>query len=334
MANRLTDHLSSDYFEASAALGRRGRRGRVVVYVEGYSDIPFWKSLFDRFETPERTFEVSTPVRRDLAKGKKVVLQFAEKAGKHLILCVDSDFDHLFGDATEQSRRVNHTPYLLQTYTYAVENYLCYPPSLHSVCARAARKDVQVFDFEGFMAEYSRIIHPLFLWYAYAARVDNPSLFTLTDFRHAARINFVNLEDHGEATLQWLGRNVARRLKTLEEKHQACLPDLRRFAEELRLRGVTPQLTHLYMQGHTLLDHVVLPLVAAVTNHLRKIAVAEILQSSRKGLPLNNELNYYNNSITDADELLLTNSGFHRCPLFLKLEQDMQRMLVGELKNS
>ncbi len=332
MAKRLTENLSSDYFRASAALNAR-EPGRVMVYVEGYSDIPFWKSLFDRFETPERTFEVSTPVRRDLAKGKKVVLQFAQQAGKHLILCVDSDFDHLFGDATEQSRRVNHTPHLLQTYTYAVENYLCYPPSLHSVCARAARKDVQIFDFEEFMAEYSRLIHPIFVWYAYAARMDRPNLFTLTDFRNAVRINFVNLEDQGRATLQWLERNVTRRLKTLEQKHKFWIPQVQRFADELRERGVVPEQTHLYMQGHTLLENVVLPLVTTVANQLRKIAVGQILQSSRKGQPLHNELSYYNNSVTDAESLLLTNAGFYACPLFRMLDQDMKRLLEPE-KNS
>lgn len=327
MGRRLVDNITSDYFEASNALYNRNR---VQVYVEGYDDIPFWKSLFDEFEDGKRVFEVTTPARRDLAKGKKVVLQFAEKAGKNLILCVDSDFDYLFGDAFSRSQLINNSPYLLQTYTYAIENYLCYPPSLHSVCARAAKKDAFIFDFEEFMADYSRTIYPIFVWYAYAARVDRPAIFTLTDFRNTVKIHFINIDDNGEATIQWLGRNVARRVKTLESKHERWIPEVRKFEKYLREKGVTPEDTHLYMQGHTLFDNVVLTLVTTVANQLRKMSVGEIMGSSRKGLPLNNELSSYNNAIMDVAELLRMNMGFRGCPLFRKLYQDMERILRKE----
>lgn len=324
MGRRLVQNITSDYFEASSALHKRNR---VMVYVEGYDDIPFWRSVFDEFETSDRRFEISTPVRNDLAKGKKVVLRFASQAGKNLILCVDSDFDYLFGELSSQSRTVNHTPYLLQTYTYAIENYLCYPPSLHSICVRATKRDSHIFDFEEFMSEYSRIIHPVFLWYAYAARVDRPTIFTLTDFRNTVKINFINVEDNGEDTLVWLRKQVAKRLKTLRAKHARWLPEVEKFEAYLRQKAVVPEDTHLYMQGHALLDNVVSTLVGTVCNALRKIAVGQILGSSRQGLPLNNELSSYNNSLSDVDELLKSNTGYRSCPLFVRLREDIVRML-------
>lgn len=324
MGRRLVQNITSEYFEATSALQKRNR---VMVYVEGYDDIPFWRSIFDEFETHERCFEISTPARSDLAKGKKVVLQFAPQAGKNLILCVDSDFDYLFGELSSQSRAVNHTPYLLQTYTYAIENYLCYPPSLHSVCVRATKRDAHIFDFEEFMAEYSRTIYPVFLWYAYAARVDRPTIFTLADFRNAVKINFINIEDNGRDTLEWLGRQVSKRQKYLRSKHRKWLPEVEKFESYLKERGVVPEDTHLYMQGHTLLDNVVSTLVGTVCNALRKMAVGQILGSSRQGLPLNNELSSYNNALSDVDELLKTNTGFRSCPLFAKLREDIVRML-------
>lgn len=324
MSRRLVDNITSDYFEASGALHKRNR---VMVYVEGYDDIPFWRSLFDEYETEGRIFEISTPARSDLAKGKKVVLQFAEQAGKNLILCVDSDFDYLFQDMLPQSRQVNHTPYLLQTYTYAIENYLCYPPSLHSVCVKATKKDVRIFDFEEFMAEYSRIIYPIFVWYAYAARVSRPNVFTLSDFRNTVRIHFINVEDNGEGTLQWLQRQVDKRLNSLEGKHGKWLPEVEKFDAYLRRQGVVPQETYLYMQGHTLLDNVVSTLVTTVANAMRKIGVGQILSSTRKGMPLNNELSSYNNALSDVEELLQLNTGYHACALFGKLRADMDRML-------
>lgn len=324
MGRRLVQNITSEYFEATSALQKRNR---VMVYVEGYDDIPFWRAIFDEFETPDRRFEISTPARNDLAKGKKVVLQFAPQAGRNLILCVDSDFDYLFGDLSSQSRMVNHTPFLLQTYTYAIENYLCYPPSLHSVCVRATKKDVHLFDFEEFMREYSRIIYPVFVWYAFAARVDRPTIFTLADFRNTVKINFINVEENGEDTLVWLEKQVAKRLKFLRAKHQRWLPEVEKFEANLKERGVVPEETHLYMQGHTLMDNVVSVVVGTVCNALRKLAVRQIMGSSRQGLPLNNELSSYNNVLSDVDELLKINTGYRSCPLFAKLHGDIVRML-------
>ena len=324
MGRRLIQNITSEYFEAISALHKRNR---VMVYVEGYDDIPFWRSIFDEFETSDRQFEISTPTRNDLAKGKKVVLQFAPQAGKNLILCVDSDFDYLFGDLSSQSRTVNHTPYLLQTYTYAIENYLCYPASLHSVCVKATKRDTHIFDFEEFMTEYSRTIYPVFVWYAYAARVDRPTIFTLADFRNIVKINFINIEDNGEDTLAWLEKQVAKRLKSLQSKHRKWLPEVEKFEAYLQERGVVPEDTHLYMQGHALMDNVVSTLVGTVCNALRKIAVGQILGSSRRGLPLNNELSSYNNALSDVDELLKTNTGYRSCPLFAKLRADIVGIL-------
>lgn len=324
MGRRLVQNITSEYFEATSALQKRNR---VMVYVEGYDDIPFWRAIFDEFETPDRRFEISTPARNDLAKGKKVVLQFAPQAGRNLILCVDSDFDYLFGDLSSQSRMVNHTPFLLQTYTYAIENYLCYPPSLHSVCVRATKKDVHLFDFEEFMREYSRIIYPVFVWYAFAARVDRPTIFTLADFRNTVKINFINVEENGEDTLVWLEKQVAKRLKFLRAKHQRWLPEVEKFEAYLKERGAVPEETHLYMQGHTLMDNVVSVVVGTVCNALRKLAVRQIMGSSRQGLPLNNELSSYNNVLSDVDELLKINTGYRSCPLFAKLHGDIVRML-------
>ena len=141
----------------------------VRVFVEGYEDVAFWRGIFDHFANPYLRFEISVPTRKDLPKGKKVLLSMAEQANEELLLCMDSDFDYLFDDEDEVSRQIVESPYMFHTYTYATENYLCYAPSLHNVCVKAVKNDAHIFDFEQFMADYSRTIYPLFLWYAYSA---------------------------------------------------------------------------------------------------------------------------------------------------------------------
>ena len=77
MAQRLFDNLTSDYLAAAARLAPHGSRRKVVVYVESYDDIFFWRSLLDEVEAPGLRFEVMLPSQSTLGKGKKVALMNA-----------------------------------------------------------------------------------------------------------------------------------------------------------------------------------------------------------------------------------------------------------------
>lgn len=46
----------------------------VKVFVEGYEDVAFWRGVFDCFANPYLYFEISVPTRKDLPKGKKVLM--------------------------------------------------------------------------------------------------------------------------------------------------------------------------------------------------------------------------------------------------------------------
>lgn len=236
----------------------------VKVFVEGYEDVAFWRGVFDCFSNPYLYFEISVPTRKDLPKGKKVLMSMIPESSERMLLCVDSDFDFLFNGATEQSRLIRDSRYMFHTYTYATENYLCYAPSLHNVCVKATKNDTRIFDFERFMADYSRTIYRLFLWYAYSAKLSDEHVFTLVDFKSSVRLNYLDLEDNGARTIAWLQRNVARREQTLASKHPKQAAELDDFAAQLGRLGVTPETTYLYMHGHTLMDNVVMVLLETV----------------------------------------------------------------------
>jgi len=209
-----------------------GRRV-VKVFVEGYEDVAFWRGIFDHFDNPFLRFEISVPNREDLPKGKKVLMSMIPQSGEEMLLCVDSDFDYLFGDRTEQSAIINSAEYMFHTYTYATENYLCYAPSLHNVCVKATKNDSHIFDFVEFMAEYSRIIYPMFLWYSYSAQQACQSALPLVDFKNAVRLGYLEVENNGADTLAWLERNITRRLKLLELDEPQIARGLDEFAERL-----------------------------------------------------------------------------------------------------
>ena len=264
-----------------------GRR-LVKVFVEGYEDVAFWRGIFDHFINPYLRFEISVPTREDLPKGKKVLINNADNASELMLLCMDSDFDYLFEGATETARIVNDAPFLFHTYAYATENYLCYAPSLHNVCVKATKNDTRIFSFERFMADYSRTIYPLFLWYAYSAQLSHESVFTLAEFRSAVRLGYVDIRHNGEYTLSWLQRNVERRCEALNRDNPDMGDRLDSLAKKLESRGVTRDNCYLYMHGHTLMDNVVMPLLTSVCDKQRQLSIAKINGSKVEGVALKN----------------------------------------------
>jgi len=300
----------------------------VRVFVEGYEDVAFWRSIFDHFRNPYLRFEISVPNREDLPKGKKVLMSMIPRSSEELLLCVDSDFDYLFDGATAQSREILEAPFMFHTYAYATENYLCYAPSLHNVCVKATKNDTHIFDFVRFMADYSRTIHPLFLWYVFSARQEDDHFFTLADFKNAVRLGFLDLADNGARTLAWLDRNVRRREQMLSERHPGTIAAVEALGAQLTRFGITPENVYLYMHGHTLMDNVVMVALNAVCEKLRQMSIAKISASKNRGVALKNELSNYTNSLRSIRDVLLDNENYTRCPLYARLRRDIERYII------
>ena len=299
----------------------------VRVFVEGYEDVAFWRGIFDHFANPYLRFERSVPTRKDLPKGKKVLLSMAEESSDELLLCMDSDFDYLFDDEDEVSRQIVESPYMFHTYTYATENYLCYAPSLHNVYVKAVKNDAHIFDFEQFMAEYSRTIYPIFLWYAYSASRKTENVLPLIDFKSAVRIGYLDIEQNGVNTIAWLQRNVERRVASLEADNPDMASEIPTFAERIRKKGVEPELAYLFMHGHTLMDNVVLPVLSGVCEKLRQLSLSQIICSSKEGVALKNEMSNYTNSLRSIRDVLLDNENYTSSPLYKRLKADIQRYI-------
>ena len=311
-------------------------RHLVHVYVEGYEDVAFWRGIFDHFRNPYLRFEISVPNRDDLPKGKKVLMSMLDRTEKEsVLLCVDSDFDYLFAGETEQSARILNADNMFHTYTYATENYLCYAPSLRNVCVKATKNDTRIFDFERFMAAYSEIIYPLFLWYVHSARNSTESVFTLAEFRAAVRLGYVDIRHNGEGTLAWLQRNVERRRQALESDNPTMCEAVEALGNQLSKRGVERDNCYLFMHGHTLMDNVTMPLLTAVCDKLRQLSVAKINGSKVEGIALKNELQNYTNTLRSIRDVLLDNENYTSCPLYKRLRDDIQEYLdvmIGRIK--
>jgi hypothetical protein len=339
MAKNLRDNLTSSYLSAARKLYSRRTRRRIVAYVESYDDVAFWRTLLAEFENEERYFQVMLPSATSLSKGKKMVLMNTlntAELGKSLIACVDSDYDYLLQDATHTSRKVNNTPYIFQTYAYAIENFQCYAESLHEVCVQATLNDRVLIDFPAFLQSYSQIVYPLFLWNVYFYRKHDNDTFPMHAFNECATLEDVNIH-HPERTLEALRMRIDRRVEKMQRRYPQHIQGVEQLGEALRLLGVTPDNTYLYVQGHHLMDNVVLKLLIPVCTVLRREREAEIKRLAVHSQQFHNELTGYENSQLSVTTLLRKNNDFKELFLYERMRSDMERLFgkqTGEELNN
>ncbi len=328
MAKKLSEHLNSLYLGAAQKLKPKKSRRKIVAYVEGYEDVFFWRTVLDEFENDERYFEVMLPSRNSLGKGKKLALmnRLGPYLGDYMIACVDADYDYLMQGTTHTSRMVTRSPYVFHTYAYAIENYLCYAETLHRVCVMSTLNDRQLVDFEGFFREYSKIIWPLFVWSIWVYRHDRYREFTMTDFGNHITFNEVNIY-HLEYTLEMIQKRVNRKMAWMQRHFPQAKKDYESLKRELQDLGVTPETTYLYIQGHTLFDNVVSPLLEPICILLRKEREREIKYLAEHDVQRQNELSNYQHSQQSVEDMLKKNTGFKNAPPYQRLRQDLMQML-------
>jgi hypothetical protein len=325
MANTLRNNLTSEYLRAAEGLKSKHARRRIVAYVESYDDIAFWRGLLGEFENEKMYFEVMLPSATSLAKGKKMVLMNtldASAFGESMIACVDSDYDYLLQGRTSVSKQINESPYIFQTYAYAIENHLCFAESLHQVCVEATLNDRPVLDFAAYLERYSRTVYPLFLWNVWFYRNRDTNTFSMTEFNSYTIVRHFNV-NNPTASLDAIAKNVATQLRRMERTHPDLIQKVKAMAEELRALGVTPETTYQFMQGHHIMDNVVMRLLFPVCTLLRREREEEIKRLAQHTQQCDNELAGYRNSQIDVERMIRRNYGYRSSALYDRIRSDL-----------
>ena len=325
----LKDHLNSRYFEAANQMTSKKARRRIVAYVESYDDIYFWRTVLSRFEDDKRYFEVMLPSHQKLERGKKsVLMSFIEgRIGEDMIACVDADYDYLMQGATPQSKKVVESPYVFHTYAYAIENLQCYAPSLHDVCVAVTLNDHRIFDFEDYLTQYSEAIFPLFVWSVWAYRTGQHNKFSLSDMARVTDPGGFNVFDP-QPSLNHLRQKVNRKIRQLQAEYPDNKEQYMKTKADIRELGVTPQTTYLFIQGHSLFDNVVVPILNKVCNRLRMERQDEINRTARHHTQRMNEMSCYEHSLQDIRQMLKKNSGYMQSEPFRRVQSDVEHYLT------
>ena len=333
---RLTSYANSRYVEAADALrpAREGKKKhRIVAYVESYDDIFFWRDVLQEFESETREFQVMLPSRTDLSRGKKQAMTNAlgPQLGRRMIACVDADYDYLIQGLTPASQQLLDSPYILHTYAYAIENYQCYAPSLREVCVMATLNDRPAFDFERYLRSYSQAVYPLFLWTVWLYRRARYTELPLRQFLSTITIHRFDPKQPRQA-LDALNASVQKKTSWLSRKVPEAQADFPALEAELLSLGVTPDDTYLYVQGHHLMDNVVLSALQPVCNLLRREREREIIRLSHgHRQQQQNELASYQHSQCEPQHMLRRNTAYKQSPPFQRLRAHIRRML--EIRN-
>ncbi|MBO7120541.1 MAG: DUF4435 domain-containing protein [Bacteroidaceae bacterium] len=336
MAKRLQEHLNSQYIELAQKLRPKNAVRKIVAYVESYDDVFFWRSVLQDFETEHIKFEVMLPSRFTLSKGKKAALmnRLGPRLGDYMIACVDADYDYLVQGSTEISRTLLSSPFILHTYAYAIENYQCYAPALHTACVMSTLNDRDIISLEAFMEQYSLIIWPLFVWSIWAHKYGHANTYSITAF--AQTVTFHDINPYSpEKALEHLRTRVNKQIAWLQRKYpkaKESYPKLRQSMQEDL--GIRPSETYLYIQGHALMDGVVLPLLQPICNILRREREKEISQLALHGQQKQNELSGYRHSQSPIDLMLRKSVDFKQSAPYQLLIADIEKLIARVSKHA
>lgn len=329
MATSLKHNITSAYLDAARRLSPKKARRRIVAYVESYDDVAFWRTLLAEFENEEHYFQVMLPSSTSLAKGKKMVLMNTlntDELGRSLIACVDSDYDFLLQGATNTSRKINKNPYIFQTYGYAIENFHCYAESLREVCVQATLNDRFIIDFPAFLKRYSQIAYPLFLWNVWFYRKHDTHTFPMYDFNTCVRLQDINLRN-AYRSLDDMKRRVNDKLAELRKRYPTGQNQVDKLGKDLEKLGLVPDTTYLYIQGHHIMDCVVMKLLTPVCTVLRREREQEIKRLAAHNEQFRNELTSYENSQVNVSLMLKKNDGYKNLYLYEWLKEDIRKFL-------
>ncbi|CAG1021632.1 hypothetical protein DOJK_01126 [Patescibacteria group bacterium] len=314
----LTDYISSDRQNISNEALRKNKPKTIQVYVEGFEDIGFWHTILNPYETP-----ASIKFQIDSSGGKKNLIKLFDSAGDYLIICLDSDYDYLLPERSNESKKINASPYIFQTYAYSTENLKCYAESLSGVCVQATLNTEEKVNFSLLLEHYSSIIYPLFIWNLYFASIDDEARFSINDFSDVIKLNSSISLDNFYSVFNELAIKVQEKVNELEELLIES-SEIENLIDLLEQRGLKNTHCYLFIHGHTLYNQVVLNLIKPVCSILKNEYRTKINSEQEK--------RNYGNLVKSHENALKSNYEFKDCFLFEKIQADIEVYLIKHIK--
>lgn len=329
MQKDLIGNLNSDYLEALSALNPKSDPVQILVYVESHDDISFWRYILKNYESQFLKFDINLPFKKNYEKGKHNVIEnFKDNLGKFLIICIDSDYDFLLQNTNELSTFINSNRYVFQTYTYSIENLLCYADSLNNLCVNCTKVDQVNIDLKVIIENYCKIIYDLLIWSIYFYKINDFDKFTITDFCNESKLlSNSDIEKGFADDLSKLEMKVKNKLTELESLYFEHVKEIEKLKIELLPLGLNVESSYLFSQGHLILENVILMILKPVCNDLIKTKRALIKEKCIHDTHIGNELNNYKKKIIEIEKAIQINYQFDKSEIYEKIKEDLKRFI-------
>ena len=147
------------------------------------------------------------------------------------------------------------------------------------------------------------------------------------DFHTYTALKEISLR-HPENSLEALQHRVNQKLSELKKRFSRIVNQVNNLRDELKELGLMPETTYLYMQGHHVMDNVVMKLLIPVCTALRREREQEIKRLAEHNEQFRNELTCYQNSQVNVEIMLKKNVAYKRLFHYEWLRQDIQEYLA------
>ena len=295
-----------------------GNPNRVTVEVEDTIDRDFWSDLLSEL-CPEKELHFDpyhTVLNEDgsyvrTGRGKAQIIKTSSEFNEWHIGCVDSDYDWLLSDYTDDGKTISNNKYLLQTYAYSIENLLCEPASLNDVCKEACG-DNPDFDFAAYVEKLSKQAYPLLMWSLYLYSKGNHE-FTPNSWREI----LVNDKNNAEDSYNVVEGKVTAKFAELNSTHAEEVELKDNLAHALlKEKHVRPEDTYLYVRGHELFDHLL--------NSILSPMVKNLYSKHIQGIKSNTEKRQYAQDAKQVSDILCRNYRYKASnPLYKRIVKDV-----------
>jgi len=291
----------------------------LIVFIENEEDKRFWSFVFRKASIEKKEKKIGfISYSKSGSQGKVEILKYAnflaEHSGKALI-CVDSDFDYI------TNHPLNSNPYIFQTYTYSVENYICCAKSLNHILKELLFIDN--FDFELFLAKYSAIIFELLL-------LDIFLKSEITHIDYKSKVDKKTLENNGEFFLKELELKVRNKINELRTKFPILVIEIDKIKNKIMSDALLKDdFVHLYINGHKIFE-LVEEILKNLQNESIEIKIDDI-RSRLSGQQLKDKIKELNNKKLDIKTVLKSrfdncyNEGY--CPSFHYIIEKLKYIL-------
>ena len=247
-----------------------GKPNRVTVEVEDNLDRAFWRDLLSEL-CPEK--ELHFNCYQTIVKGKEVVfkkgkariIKMADTLNDYHIGCVDSDYDWLLSDYTDDGKVITGNKYLLQTYAYSIENLMCLSSTLGDFC-HDATEEATNFEFADYMTKLSQTVFPLLIWSLYLYSQGNEA-FAPSAWRDV----LVNTIRDAETSLAQIAEKTKEEVEAFVKDYAAETDEKDKLEAKLaEEKSVNSGNAYLFVRGHELFDHLLNSVLGPIMITLRQ----------------------------------------------------------------